>query len=1074
MGTVLSLWDAAELDAAGEDGEVLPKFINLTDASIKMVRDHQTGRIVRNANRDQIEALPTRNNNDQPLQNVLSISTAGKNRYLLHFNSHHSLIQWTAGIRLAMFEYTSLQEAYTGALIAGKGRELNNINLIMGRSRFATEDWVRVRFGAGTPWRRCWCVITPPDEKEYNKLQKEMNKKKSAYDRSRPPVLRGDVKFFDTNKRSKKTKPIATLSDAYCAYAIYPQSKPLIDQSTLIKVEGLITVHSTPETTTEGFVFVMPEVHPAVSGFEMMLRWFFPALDTFALYGRPGKLIAETTNTDSLMFAMPTERRYGYLEILDVTNLILEDGSSNWTEKKWRAKMKDLTSKRMAAILNGTRAGSRYSTSSRTRMRHSMSITGNRRRGGSSDNVSIRSTPSIRWGSTPSSETVFDRPARVDSAPTQPPKTAVAHHRSVSEAQGLDRYAGNNFDSQGDVPPLPPAHGKYQRQISSTPERMSLEDERREAGTPVRELQALQKPTRVEPVAAPPEFSHPAGTLPPTKPFHSPELRRAKSRMSQGTLAQITAPVYNPSDLPVRSSQDVPRDSEDRTQGVPIPTNSDTRGMNANLSATTEGLVTRTDRVSFERMQPADSHVSTTPIPPQHLVPAGSLGNGSSANDNRALPSQVMAAYTATNATSRSSPKRESVIRKPLPSRASGSVPASISSPDPEVIDKAAFEQIVPLTTSSDAGRLMSMESRYTTTSADSPDYASTARQSMETPRRIEGPRAGVLRTVGSDEAPSGTIVDIPQFDFGPTINYAYQPTRPQRAISPQRPQQSYQPQSNTKDAHIRPDGGANLANTAQPAFRPASRGNVSPGPRVMPWQPAMATAPAPTGGLTPEQYVQQRSAAPGHLYVHSRSPSAQALRAQTPTPPLSSQSEYFGTHSRNNSGSSPGPASRPSSRAHTRSPSGVLGTGDMSTKLTAKEQEHVARMTGQPLISNVITQQPAPGAQPGLVGAIDAMGHQKKQMRAGLSSATIEREIAMRQHQQYQEQYHQQQQYPQQYPQSYTQQPGQQAYMAHVQPQHGYAQGGVGWTPSGTSNPGRNTPNGTGQQHYYPYQHRQ
>jgi hypothetical protein len=34
---VLSLWDAAELDAAGEDGEVLPKFINLTDASIKMV-----------------------------------------------------------------------------------------------------------------------------------------------------------------------------------------------------------------------------------------------------------------------------------------------------------------------------------------------------------------------------------------------------------------------------------------------------------------------------------------------------------------------------------------------------------------------------------------------------------------------------------------------------------------------------------------------------------------------------------------------------------------------------------------------------------------------------------------------------------------------------------------------------------------------------------------------------------------------------------------------------------------------------------------------------------------------------
>jgi CCR4-NOT transcriptional complex subunit CAF120 len=38
VGTVLSLWDAAELDAAGEDGEVVPTFINLADASIKMVR----------------------------------------------------------------------------------------------------------------------------------------------------------------------------------------------------------------------------------------------------------------------------------------------------------------------------------------------------------------------------------------------------------------------------------------------------------------------------------------------------------------------------------------------------------------------------------------------------------------------------------------------------------------------------------------------------------------------------------------------------------------------------------------------------------------------------------------------------------------------------------------------------------------------------------------------------------------------------------------------------------------------------------------------------------------------------
>lgn len=45
VGTVLSLWDAAELDAAGQDGEVAPKFINLADASIKMVLQHDASNL---------------------------------------------------------------------------------------------------------------------------------------------------------------------------------------------------------------------------------------------------------------------------------------------------------------------------------------------------------------------------------------------------------------------------------------------------------------------------------------------------------------------------------------------------------------------------------------------------------------------------------------------------------------------------------------------------------------------------------------------------------------------------------------------------------------------------------------------------------------------------------------------------------------------------------------------------------------------------------------------------------------------------------------------------------------------
>lgn len=265
-----------------------------------------------------------------------------------------------------MYEHSTLQEAYTGALIAGKGKTLNNINVILERARFPTESWVRVRFGAGVPWRRCWCVITPPDEKEYAKQQKEM-KKRSAYDRGSAPALKGDIKFYDQRKEGKKQKklqPIASITDSYAAYAIYPQAKSLVDASTLIKIEGNVSIHTEPPSSTEGFVFVMPEIHPMVSGFEMLLRNLLPAWDTFGLYGRPGRLVASVLDQRSLMFAMPKHKRYGYLEILDVAALINEQGSSSWNEREWRKRLKEITGTRMNAIEEGGPRTGRLSASS--------------------------------------------------------------------------------------------------------------------------------------------------------------------------------------------------------------------------------------------------------------------------------------------------------------------------------------------------------------------------------------------------------------------------------------------------------------------------------------------------------------------------------------------------------------------------------------------------------------------------------------------------------------------------------------------------------------------------------------
>lgn len=418
-------------------------------------------------------------------------------------------------------------------------------------------------------------MISPPDEKEIQKQQKSL-KKKSAYDRP-APMLKGNVRFYDT-KKTKKTLPIATINDAYSAYAIYPQSKPLIDQSTLVKVEGIITIHSTPETTTEGFLFVMPEGHPAVSGFEMMLRWLFPMYDAFGLYGRPTRLIADTLDTRSLMFALPQERRYGYLEILDVAGLIHEPGSQNWKERDWRKKLKELTASRMSAMrTEGGRSRSRAS-SYRGHRNSVPSRAGTLRY---EDGASIKSTPSLHNGYTPSppphssgsaalTDVSFHRPL---------PSRMNSHQRSISEAlpystpkyQKSQRSVHDNqpeytpsqssheapppIEAYGASPPPPPAHGipvaagvrnpQVSRYAATDNgyDRSSSESDRRLRNGVELNSQDVREDVRPSsppaPVAAPPAFAHEPGIKPQKRPQASPQMIRANSRLSITTLSQL-------------------------------------------------------------------------------------------------------------------------------------------------------------------------------------------------------------------------------------------------------------------------------------------------------------------------------------------------------------------------------------------------------------------------------------------------------------------------------------------------------------------------------------------------------
>ena len=464
-----------------------------------------------------------------------------------------------------MYEHATLQEAYTGSILAGKGKHLNNIRTIMERSRFPLEDWCRVRFGAGTPWRRCWCVITPPDEKEFAKAQKS-SKKKSAYERSMP-VVKGDIKFYETRKVTKKSRPIATITDAFSAYAIYPQSKPLIDQSTLVKVEGIITIHSSPETTTEGFVFVMPEVHPAISGFEMMLRWLIPTFDTFALYGRPSRLIADVLDTRSLMFAMPTSRRYGYLELIDVAGLIHSEGSQKWSEREWRKQLKNLTSKRITSSsptersnteLGSRRHGSRSSLNLPSgKSRSSLNLPSSRSGIKFNDQPGGRSAPGSRNGS-PIRNGTFQPPPRTDSAPATSP-FVPPHKRAASDKVQRSKLSFES-DRSVEMPPAPPKHtnipsnnysdyreptrnGAYSNSAENwsraSPDYSSQAYQNGHAPGPWIDDFSTSHKTPVGPVQAPPTMAHRSGERPAVRPNAMPDMRRANSAIDAATLTQL-------------------------------------------------------------------------------------------------------------------------------------------------------------------------------------------------------------------------------------------------------------------------------------------------------------------------------------------------------------------------------------------------------------------------------------------------------------------------------------------------------------------------------------------------------
>lgn len=233
--------------------------------------------------------------------------------------------------------------------------DFDEIGLIKERTKVKHKQWVNIRFSPGTPWTRCWCIITPPGHRRYQKLQNGLRKRLSGVFNA--PILdpSGSLEFYTSNETTH-LKPFAKITNASCAFAIYPELETLIDSSTLIKIHG--TVHkysvnryssSIPPPPLDGFMWVMPELQTGTRGSDTILQWLVLAWDTFALYGRPHQLYSDPTNPDSLVFAVPSSPRHAYLGISAVASLVKMEGSNDWTETEWRKNLKTSVSRRLTS-----------------------------------------------------------------------------------------------------------------------------------------------------------------------------------------------------------------------------------------------------------------------------------------------------------------------------------------------------------------------------------------------------------------------------------------------------------------------------------------------------------------------------------------------------------------------------------------------------------------------------------------------------------------------------------------------------------------------------------------------------
>ncbi|OQN95610.1 hypothetical protein B0A48_18315, partial [Cryoendolithus antarcticus] len=551
------------------------------------------------------------------------------------------------------------------------------------------------------------------------------------------------------------------------------------------------------------------------------------------------------------------------------------------------------------------------------------------------------------------------------------------------------------------------------------------------------------------PVDTPPAFVHNPNTQPAIRPTVAPELRRAHSNVDAATLYQMQDAArrdrtpdeeygneqHNRVGFMPLADRSV-NSSADRSQGL-------VNGANAYDESHISGQMIDDDRRNgykdrMENQQPSTygneaSHANGA-VSASHLDPTSNYQNSQSRGPS---PSVLSGRLTER--------PRDFSDEIPPPGVQLSEIASEPSSRheslDGALIDQDALELIL----SADRAGTMHSEA------SSIPDYASAVSSHHEPKKSIERPRAGKLKTVGNPEIAPGDprvgkldtwqadlaaeSAEMPSIDFGPTP--AYRPSgRPGTSGTITPGDVLSQSRSGSRD-RLRSSGRLTPSGISPNENRRSYFGantSSSPGATTpnggMERRSSVAWAPAGTSpgrsnrnsqSLTPEQWVAHRAAlaavpqqAPRGAtppYMHNRVASGSALNLQQKRQSLNKTPPPFARTYSGDWTAQPGqqtPPSRPGSRGAS-SHLNPLTSVQQAANLSAREQMHVARATGTPLLdmsNDTIKQRQQDEALPGLVGAIGAREREKAALnKAGSNRSSMVVENAIRARQQAQAQ---------------------------------------------------------------------